>query len=212
MIAVSRSHFVSKLDIGHLSAACMPVALSHSMISLRPFQSSRVYHMTYREVKAYSQIISHKIVQTMGACRAQSKKTYRQTLRLKPAQSAMLDAVQFKRSSLDILRMSATERTIKQSPATSIPVDTEMDEVLDALSQHLRLSRTQVVEQAILRMGRHEGLIVTLQPVGGGTRQDQARGSRSDSDRFSVAGQEAFSRIWDTPEEDAAWAHLQEQT
>jgi hypothetical protein len=30
-----------------------------------------------------------------------------------------------------------------------------------------------------------------------------------DLHEFAAAGNEAFARIWDTPGEDAAWAHLQ---
>jgi hypothetical protein len=91
-------------------------------------------------------------------------------------------------------------------------IDADIDEVLDALTRHMHLNRTQVVEQAILRMGRQEGLIAPPNPIGGVARRDSSAVGRSRVDRFSAAGEEALARIWDTPEEDAAWAHLQGAT
>jgi len=69
--------------------------------------------------------------------------------------------------------------------------------MLAALTSHTHLNRTQVIEQAILRMSRQEGLIAPPTPI-----------ELLSADGFATTGNDAFARIWDTPEEDAAWAHL----
>jgi len=105
----------------------------------------------------------------------------------------------------------STSSTKRQAVATSVRIKPEVDQMLGALSGHLHLNRTQVIEQAILRMSRQEGLIEPPTPIRlhSGTPSGDLAAS---VDGFAAHANDAFARIWDTPEEDAAWAHLQEVT
>jgi hypothetical protein len=94
--------------------------------------------------------------------------------------------------------------------ATSLRIKPEIKQMLEALSSHTRLNRTQVIEQALLRMSRQEGLVLAPAPIELNNTKLIDRPTEG-ADSIATAGNEAFARIWDTPEEDAAWAHLQEE-
>ena len=53
----------------------------------------------------------------------------------------------------------------RRTGAVSLRMKPEIEKVWVGLSEYLHMNRTQVIEQALLRMGRQEGLIAPPRPI-----------------------------------------------
>jgi hypothetical protein len=87
----------------------------------------------------------------------------------------------------------ANSSALKKQRATSIRLSPLADKLWERLADELGVSKQAVIEMAVRKLAKAEGI-----------KPDAPL-----SDAFSQSGDEAFARIWDTPEEDEASAHLQ---
>jgi hypothetical protein len=82
--------------------------------------------------------------------------------------------------------------TYKRKRSTSIRLSAAGDVLWETLANNLGISKQAVIEIAVRKLAAAEGIAI----------------DRSLTESFSQAGDEAFAKIWNTPEEDEAWANL----